>query len=71
MNTKPQKKKCKGNTESPTGCWRDYALSDRPYSFSMDSIFINPKFSKIVQDIDFKNVRESRSGFLNGMKVGF
>ena len=37
----------------------------------MDSIFINPKFSKIVQDIDFKNVRESRSGFLNGMKVDF
>ena len=65
------KKKCKGNTENPSGCWRDYVLSDRPYSFSMDSIFINPKFSKIVQDIDFKNVRESRSGFLNGMKVDF
>ena len=65
------KKKCKGNTENPSGCWRDYVLSDRPYSFSMDSIFINPKFSKIVQDIDFKNVRESRSRFLNGMKVDF
>ena len=65
------KKKCKGNTENPSGCWRDYVLSVRPYSFSMDSIFINPKFSKIVQDIDFKNVRESRSGFLNGMKVDF
>ena len=57
------KKKCKGNTENPSGCWRDYVLSVRPYSFSMDSIFINPKFSKIVQDIDFKMLEKVDQGF--------
>ena len=62
---------CKGNKLSVTGCWRDYKLSDRKYSFSMDSIFQSPKYSRIVEDINFNNVINLRAGFLNDMKVDF
>ena len=37
----------------------------------MDSIFQNPKFSRVVEDINFSNVVNLRSGFLNDTYVDF
>ena len=37
----------------------------------MDSIFQSPKYSRIVEDINFNNVINLRAGFLNDMKVDF
>ena len=37
----------------------------------MDSIYQSPKYSRIVDDINFNNVVNFRSGFLNDRKVDF
>lgn len=64
-------KRCKGSKVFTSGCWRDYDLRNTAYSFSMDSIYQDPKYSRIVNDINFYNVVSSRSGFLNGMKIDY
>ena len=71
INYETSEKICKGNKFSKTGCWRDYELSDSQYSFSMDSIYQSPKYSRIIDDINFNNVVNFRSGFLNDRKVDF
>ena len=37
----------------------------------MDSIYQSPKYSRIIDDINFNNVVNFRSGFLNDRKVDF
>ena len=70
-NYETSEKICLGDKINPSGCWRDYFMSSRSYAFSMDSVYQNTKFSRIVSQIDYNNVKNLRSGFLNDVLVDF
>ncbi|MDD5680734.1 MAG: hypothetical protein PHI59_05800, partial [Candidatus Omnitrophica bacterium] len=46
------------------GCWGS-PVPQSLFTFSADSVFSNPKYSRIVDDINFSNLTEFRGGFAN------
>lgn len=52
-------------------CWRFYPVPDSLYAFSADSAFARPKYSRIVNSIDFKNLTEFRGGFANDKRYNW
>lgn len=47
-----------------TGCWVS-PVPQSLFTFSADSVFSKPKYSRIVDDINFSNLTEFRGGFAN------
>jgi len=48
----------------PNGCWQRPVPASL-FAFSADSVFSKPKYSRIVDNINFNNLTEFRGGFAN------
>ena len=52
------------------GCWRGIKIASRPYAFSADAFWQQPKWSRTTSGFRFFNVVQLRSGFLNTNRLG-
>lgn len=58
----PKDKSC---SPEDGACWRKHEIPNSTFSFSTDSSFKKPKYSRIVDFIEFDNLTQFRGGFVN------
>lgn len=52
-------------------CWRSAKLPTELFAFSTDSVFRNPKYSRVVDSIDFDSLQAFRGGFVNSLSYNW
>ena len=61
----------KRNYSDSMNCWQVSEAPKSLFVFSADSVFSHPKYSRIVDSIDFDNLTEFRGGFANSSEYNW
>lgn len=66
----PENKRCDPQTCSGV-CWTGQLLPESTFAFSSDSVLLKPKYSRIVDSINFRNLTQFRGNFVNDLKYNW